>query len=51
MANVDIKNARSVFLCPYNRHKSCNMLSLLNVLTLKTKLQYCVRNIVFWDKK
>ena len=34
-------------------HKSCNMLSTckLNKLTLQKKLQNCVTNNVFWDKK
>jgi len=32
-------------------HKSCNMLSILNVLTLQKKLQNFVTNNVFMDKK
>jgi len=29
-------------------HKSCNMLSVLNKLTLQKELQKCVTNNVFW---
>jgi len=32
-------------------HKSCNMLSILNKLTLKRELQTFVTNNVFLDKK
>ena len=32
-------------------HKSCNMLSMLNKLTLKKELQTLVTNNVFLDKK
>jgi len=32
-------------------HKSCNMLSILNKLTLQTEWQYCVTNNVCLDKK
>ena len=32
-------------------HKSCNMLGILNKLTLHKKLQNCVTNNVFLDKK
>jgi len=32
-------------------HKSCNMLGILNKLTLQKKLQNFVTNNVFWDKK
>ena len=32
-------------------YKYCNMLSILNKLTLQKELQNCVTNNVFWDKK
>jgi len=32
-------------------HKSCNMLSILNKLTLQKKLENFVTNNVFFDKK
>ena len=32
-------------------HKSCNMLSILNKLTLQKKLQKNATNNMFWDKK
>jgi len=32
-------------------HKSCNMLSILNKLTLKKEMQTFVSNDVFLDKK
>jgi len=32
-------------------HKSVNMLSILNKLTLKKQLHNFVTNKVFWDKK
>jgi len=32
-------------------HKSCKMLNILNKLTLQKKLQNCVTNNVFLDKK
>jgi len=32
-------------------HTSCNMLSILNILTLQKKLQNCVTNNVFLDQK
>jgi len=31
-------------------HKSCNMLSILNRLTLQKELQMCVTCNVFWTK-
>ena len=32
-------------------HKSCNMLSILNKLTMQKELQNCVTNNVLLDKK
>jgi len=48
-----LKDARSVSLYPYTviGHKSCNMLSILNKLTLQKELQNIATNNVFLDKK